>query len=623
MAHPRPMCLAMARRAAATARATLTPTTTTTTTTTMAAALRGLRREYGTEIEPERPRAPRAGSNETRLGRSFQGQVMGSIGARLRREREQREQYEKWRDMTDPSRNWMITFFFLSSIGISYWLGTYWPREPEPASTLPLSKAREPAHNTKLENMQAAWADFVRLLGKEHVSTLEGDLDAHTSSDWSSHAAQRGERPFCVLYPASTDEVAEIMRICHRRRIPVVPYSGGTSLEGHFANTRRGVCVDFSRMGAIVALHAEDLDVVVQPAVGWEELDEFLAGRGLFFPPDPGPGAQIGGMIGTGCSGTNAFRYGTMRDWVVSLTVVMADGTVVKTRRRPRKSSAGYDLGRLFVGSEGTLGLVTEATLKVAVRPEATSVAVCAFPSLRAAAACAAKVVADGVPVAALELLDDAQMRRINEARVTPRAWRESATLFLKFAGSPAAVKEQVARVQGLARQAGCQAFECARSDDEQAELWSARKSALWSATALKKEGDSIWTGDVAVPMSRLPDCIEQTQEDIRKSGLYGTIVGHVGDGNFHTILVYNDAQRNKAETLVHRMVKRAIEMDGTISGEHGIGLVKRDYLPHEVGESTVDAMRQIKKAFDPLCLLNCDKVLRVQKPKKGEVKEW
>ncbi|KAF4978949.1 hypothetical protein FZEAL_4746 [Fusarium zealandicum] len=550
-------------------------------------------RSYATDLEPERPKAPRQG-NETKLGRTFQGQVMGSIGARLRREREQREQYEQWRNITDPSRNWMMTFVFLSGVGIAYWLGTYWPREAEPTSTLPLSKTKEPRHNTKLENMQAAWADFVKIVGKDNVSTAENDIDHHATSNWSSHKANPDERSFCVVYPSTTEEVSKIMKVCHQRKIPVVGYSGGTSLEGHFTPTRKGVSVDFGRMNKIINLHKEDLDVVVQPAMGWEALNDHLGHEGLFFPPDPGPGAMIGGMIGTGCSGTNAYRYGTMREWVLSLTVVLADGTVIKTRQRPRKSSAGYDLTKLFIGSEGTLGLVTEATLKVTVKPESTSVAVCSFPSIRHAATCVSKVVGKGIPVAAVEILDDNQMKCINEAGMTSRAWAEEATLFFKFAGTPAGVKEQIAQVQGLAKQAGSQTFEFAKNQEEQDELWSARKEALWSTMAVKKPGDRVWTGDVAVPMSKLPDLIEETKEDMHKSGLFASIVGHVGDGNFHTILLYNDAQRAKAETVVHRMVKKAVEMEGTVTGEHGVGLVKRDYLPHELGETTVDAMRQL-----------------------------
>ncbi|KAF4125065.1 D-lactate dehydrogenase (cytochrome) [Geosmithia morbida] len=583
-----------------------------------------LQRCYATDVDRTKGgNLEKTRGNENKLGRTFQGQVMGSIGSRLQREREQRKRYEDWRHMTDPARNWTISFFVLSCIGMSYYLGTFWPSQEPTSSTLKLSEAPAIKHDTRLENMQAAWADFVKVVGKENVSTADAELLQHATSEWSSHRARDDERPFCIVYPASTEEVSEVIKVCHARRIPVVGYSGGTSLEGHFTPTRRGVSIDFARMDKILALRKDDLDVTVQPAVGWEHLNEELGALGLFFPPDPGPGARIGGMIGTGCSGTNSYRYGTMREWVISITAVLADGTVIRTRQRPRKSSAGYDLTKLLIGSEGTLGLVTEATLKVTTRPESTSVAVATFPSIRDAADCVGKVVGRGIPVAAVEILDDNQMSCINRAGSTSRTWTEAPTIFFKFAGTPAGVKEQVSLVQGLAAQSRSKTFEFARSQEEQNELWSARKEALWSAMAVKKEGDRVWTGDVAVPMTRLPELIEATQEDVRKSGLFGTIVGHVGDGNFHSILLFNDSQREKAEAVVHRMVKRAVEMEGTVTGEHGVGLVKRDYLPHELGESTVDVMRQIKKAFDPLCLLNCDKIVRMEKPAKGEVAEW
>lgn len=436
----------------------------------------------------------------------------------------------------------------------------------------------------------------MEVLGEPNVSTLEGNLKDHSGSEWSTHILSESERPFMILYPENTEEVSAIMKICHKRRIPVTGYSGGTSLEGHFAPTRGGVCVDFGRMDKIVKLHKDDMDVVVQPAVGWERLNEELAADNLFFPPDPGPGAMIGGMVGTGCSGTNAYRYGTMREWVLSLTVVLADGTVIKTRQRPRKSSAGYDLTKMFIGSEGTLGLVTEATLKVTTKPNSTSVAVCAFPTVRAAADCVAKVVSEGVPIAAIEILDDVQMKCVNASGMTAKKWSEAPTLFFKFAGTKTAVKEHISIVQKLAKSTGSKSFEFAKDAEEQADLWSARKNALWSVMAMREnDTDHVWTGDVAVPISRLPDIIEETKADLSKSGLLAAIVGHVGDGNFHTIMLYNDSQRKQAEELVHRMIKRAIAMEGTVTGEHGVGLVKRDYLPHELGETTVDAMRKVR----------------------------
>ncbi|KAI1496143.1 hypothetical protein F5X99DRAFT_422357 [Biscogniauxia marginata] len=554
---------------------------------------------------------------------SFQGQMLESVSSRIAREKAEREKFSRQSQQSAGTRRWATTFVILGTALGSYLLGKAAPRGPETSSTLPLALTRDPKHNNDKANLEAAWADFAAVVGAEHVSTLENDLHTHANSDWSSYRNEDSQKAFMVVYPASTEEVSNIMKICHLRRIPVVGYSGGTSLEGHFTPTRGGICVDFGRMNKILQLHKDDLDVVVQPAVGWELLNEQLSKDNLFFPPDPGPGAQIGGMIGTGCSGTNAYRYGTMREWVLSLTVVLADGTVIKTRQRPRKSSAGYDLTKLFIGSEGTLGLVTEATLKVTTKPVSTSVAVCSFGTIRQAADCVARVVGEGVPVAAVEILDDEQMKCINKAGMTSKNWKEAPTLFFKFSGTVNGVKEQIGIVKNMAKQSGSESFEFAKSEAEKAELWSARKEALWSTLSVAKPGERVWTGDVAVPMSRLPQLIEDTKDDMKKSGMYGTIVGHVGDGNFHIILLSNDEQRHAAEELVHRMVKKAVELEGTVTGEHGVGLVKRDYLPHELGESTVDTMRKIKQALDPLSLLNCDKVIRVQKPKPGEVPEW
>ena len=379
----------------------------------------------------------------------------------------------------------------------------------------------------------------MEILGEEHVSTKESDLQYHSGSDWSSYTTKEDEKPFLIVFPSTTEEVSKIVKICHERKIPLTGYSGGTSLEGHFSPTRGGICMDFSRMDKILKLHKEDLDVIVQPALGWELLNVELGREGLFFPPDPGPGAMIGGMVGTGCSGTNAYRYGTMRDWVLSLTVVLADGTIVKTRQRPRKSSAGYDLTRMFIGSEGTLGLVTEATLKITVKPKSESVAVASFNTIREAASCVAKVVGEGIPIAAVEILDDVQMRCINESGSTSRTWKEAPTLFFKFSGTPSAVKEQIGLVQKLAKTKGSKSFDFAKNVDEAAELWSARKEALWSVMAKRRdENDHVWTTDVAVPISRLPDIIEETKEDMSSSGLLAAMVGHVGDGNFHGELI-------------------------------------------------------------------------------------
>ena len=504
-------------------------------------------------------------------------------------------------------------------------------RAPKPApitSTTPLDSVPPLQHDTSPRNLQAAWTDIKDIVGVDNVLTDLASRESHTGSAWSSHLDVDGQLPFLVAQPATTEEVSRVMGVCYARRIPVTAYSGGTSLEGHFAATRGGVCIDFSRMDRVLRLDADDLDVVVQPAVGWELLNEELAKEGLFFPPDPGPGAMIGGMVGTGCSGTNAYRWGTMREWVISLTVVLADGTIIKTKQRPRKSSAGYDLTKLFIGSEGTLGLVTEATLKVVAKPKEESVAVCSFRTVRDAAETVSRVVKSGIPMAAIEILCDEQMRCINDAGMTSRRWKEAPTLFFKFSGaSQQSVQDCIKQVRDIAKRCGSQSFEFARTKEEREELWSARKEALWATMAAARgEHDRPWTTDVAVPMSRLPDIIEETKADINETGLLASIVGHVGDGNFHTIIMHNPddvEERQKAEWLVHRMVKRAIEMEGTATGEHGVGLVKRDYLPHELGESTVDLMRRVKFALDPLCLLNPDKVVRAVQPKPGEIREW
>ncbi|KAF2401894.1 hypothetical protein EJ06DRAFT_366527 [Trichodelitschia bisporula] len=562
-------------------------------------------------------------------GRSFKGQLYESTQKRVTQEKQEQLRYAEQRAARGGPGGRSSAAIVAIGLGLlGYYFGQLSTAKPPPiTSTTPLSASILPKHDVKEVNLQAAWADFRDIAGPDNVITAREELESHAGSPWSSHPQLPSEYPFMVVKPKSTEEVSKIMAICHDRRIPVTPYSGGTSLEGHFAATRGGICIDFSRMDQILALHKDDLDVVVQPAVGWESLNEDLAEHGLFFPPDPGPGAMIGGMVGTGCSGTNAYRWGTMREWVLSLTVVLADGTVIKTRQRPRKSSAGYDLTRIFIGSEGTLGLVTEAVLKVTPKPAHESVAVCSFNSVREAADTVFRVVNAAVPIAAIELLDDVQMRCINEAGMTSRSWKEAPTLFFKFSGTPTAVKEHIAIVQKLAKQSGSLAFEFAKSEAEGVELWSARKEALWSVMAKQKnDAERVWTTDVAVPISRLPDIIEETKADLTASGLTGTIVGHVGDGNFHTIILYDPAkadERKRVEEVVHRMVKRAIELEGTSTGEHGVGLVKRDYLPHELSPQTVDLMRRMKLALDPLCLLNCDKVVRMQPPRPDEITEW
>ncbi|KAH7381766.1 glycolate oxidase [Cadophora sp. MPI-SDFR-AT-0126] len=415
----------------------------------------------------------------------------------------------------------------------------------------------------------------------------------------------------------STDsEVSKIARICSKYRLPIIPFSGGSSLEGNFSAPYGGVSVDFAYMDQILQFHEEDMDIVVQPSVSWMELNEELARRqsGLFFPVDPGPSAKIGGMVGTNCSGTNAVRYGTMKDWVINLTVVLSDGTVIKTKRRPRKTSAGYNLNSLFVGSEGTLGLVTEITLKLAVVPQEFSVAVVTFPSIRDAAAAAASVMRAGVQVAAMEIMDEVQMRVVNLSGSTaPRKWKELPTLFFKFSGTKASVKENISMVSAIAKVHRGGDFEFAKDAKEQKLLWSARKESLWSMLALRKEGNEVWSTDVAVPFSRLADIIEISKKEMDDLGLFASILGHIGDGNFHESIMYDSrvpGEKEKVEQCVKNMVRRALDMEGTCTGEHGIGIGKKEALLMEVGRDTLGVMKSIKQALDPYWIMNPGKIV-------------
>lgn len=392
----------------------------------------------------------------------------------------------------------------------------------------------------------------------------------------------------------------------------MVPYSGGSSLEANFSAPHGGVSIDFVHMDQIIELRADDLDVTVQPGVGWMHLNDQIKDSGLFFPVDPGPSAMIGGMVGTGCSGTNAVRYGTMRDWVVNLTAVLADGAVVKTRRRPRKTAAGYNLTGLFVGSEGTLGVVTEITLKLAPIPQHTSVAVVGFPTIRAAASCAQGVIRSGIPVAAMEIMDEVQMNVVNKGGMTKKRWKEVPTLFFKFSGTPNAVKEHISQVKAISKANAGSDFEFTADAEEQRQLWSARKESLWSMLALKKEGEEMWSTDVAVPVSRLAEIIEISKQELDELGLFASALGHIGDGNFHESIIYNRGdpeERRKVEEVVYRMVDRALEMEGTCTGEHGVGIGKKASLVKELGEETIGVMKKIKASVDPYGIMNPGKI--------------
>ena len=413
-----------------------------------------------------------------------------------------------------------------------------------------------------------------------------------------------------VLFAESTEEVSEAVRVCADHSVPVIAYGAGSSLEGHLNAPFGGLSIDLSRMNRVIAVHPEDLDCVVQAGITRKELNQQIRATGLFFPIDPGADASLGGMAATRASGTNAVRYGTMRENILSLTVVTAQGKVVRTARRAKKSSAGYDLTRLFIGSEGTLGIITEVTVRLYPIPEAISAAVCNFPSVDAAVAAVIQTIQMGVPVARVELLDTATVRALN--LYSKLSLRETPLLLFEFHGSPSGVEEQATMVQEIAREHGGMDFEWAVHPEDRNRLWAARHNAYF-ATLQLRPGARASSTDVCVPISRLADCIRETNEDLAKASFPTCMVGHVGDGNFHVQMLLDpdsEAEWLEAEALNRRLVHRALSMDGTCTGEHGVGLHKMQFMSEEHGEDALDLMRQIKRVFDPLNILNPGKVL-------------
>jgi D-lactate dehydrogenase (cytochrome) len=416
--------------------------------------------------------------------------------------------------------------------------------------------------------------------------------------------------PDVVVYPHSNEEVAAIVRVCHLARVPVIAFGVGTSLEGHVAALYGGVCLDLSQMNSVLEINAADLDCRVQAGVTREQLNAELKGTGLFFPIDPGANATIGGMTATRASGTNAVRYGTMRENVMGLTVVTSDGRVIRTGGRARKSSAGYDLTRVFVGAEGTLGVITEIQLRLYGVPEAISAAVCQFPDLASAVNVVIVAMQSGIPVARIELLDDVQMdASIRYSKLEGFAVKP--TLFFEFHGSEAGVREQSSAMEAITDEFGGSAFQWAIRPEERTRLWKARHDAYYAALAFRP-GMTGFATDACVPISRLADCILETKADVEKSGLVAPILGHVGDGNFHLVVLFDPAEsgaRDRAEALATAVSMRAIAMGGTCTGEHGIGWHKLDLLTKEHGEA-VDLMRAIKRALDPHNIMNPGKTI-------------
>ncbi|PWY93016.1 FAD-binding domain-containing protein [Aspergillus sclerotioniger CBS 115572] len=459
--------------------------------------------------------------------------------------------------------------------------------------------------------MLRAVEEIKQVIGDENVSVDSDDIEAHGYSEWST--SNTTARPVAVFSPASTEEVSQIAKICTKYKVPMVPFGAGSSVEGNFAAPHSGVCIDLSRMNQVIELYEQDMNVTVQAGVRWTDLNEQIKSTGLFLPMDPSPTAYVGGMVATNCSGTNAMRYGTMKDWVVNLTVVLADGTILKTKRRPRKSSAGYNLNALFTGSEGTLGIITEATLKLAIIPEESSVGIATFPTVGDATAAASKLIRDGVPLAALEFMDDVQMKIINQnGGAGGRFWSEAPTLFLKFTGTRTGITDSIHRTRTILSKNKSNELVFANSREEGDNLWAARKQSLWAILAVRPEGTEIWSTDVAVPISRLAEIVELSKTESSNLGLFSTVLGHVGDGNFHQAVMYNPQKPEEYQAVkacVSRMMKRALEMEGTVSGEHGIGIGKKAYLEEELGTSTMEFMRGVKRSVDPYWLMNPGKV--------------
>ena len=440
----------------------------------------------------------------------------------------------------------------------------------------------------------------------DRVSTSPGQREQHGHGE-SWHPAQL---PDAVCFAQTTEEVAQIVRLCADTATPVIAYGTGTSLEGQVQAVKGGICIDLSQMNEVIEVNNEDLDCRVQAGVTRRQLNQYLHDTGLFFPVDPGADTSIGGMTATRASGTNAVKYGTMRENVLALTVVTANGDIIKTGTRARKSSAGYDLTKLLVGSEGTLGIITEIQLRLYGLTEAISAAIMNFPDVRSAAEATILTIQMGIPVARIELLDTTYMKAINQYSKTD--YPELTTLFLEFHGTDASVTEQVKLFKEVSAEFGASGFQWADKEEDRRKLWRARHDAYYAGLAVIP-GSRGYVTDVCVPISRLADCIAETQADIAEQGLFAPIVGHVGDGNFHSTVFIDPGDESMLVKVLEydkRLIQRALSMGGTCTGEHGIGLGKLKHMRNEHGDGAVELMRTIKQALDPQNIMNPGKVV-------------
>ena len=464
---------------------------------------------------------------------------------------------------------------------------------PLPAGTL-----RRPMPEAVLSALAGRFGDRL---------SLAQAVREHHGRDESPYAPMP---PDAVVFAQSTEDAAFVARLCNEHGVPIIPYGVGSSLEGHLLAIQGGVSLDLSGMNQVLSVNAEDLTATVQAGVTRKQLNEHIRDTGLFFPIDPGADASLGGMAATRASGTNAVRYGTMRENVVALTVVTADGRVVRTAGRARKSAAGYDLTRVFVGSEGTLGIITEVTVRLYPQPEAISAAVCNFPTVKDAVQCVIETIQMGVPVARVEFMDRHGVRSVNLH--SKLGLRETPLLLFEFHGSPAGVQEQAGTVQEIARSHGGMDFEWAERPEDRSRLWTARHNAYFAGLQLRP-GCRSSTTDVCVPISRLADSIVDASERLERASFPYTIVGHVGDGNYHVLMLLSpedEAEWQESEAINHHLVRQAIANDGTCTGEHGVGLHKMQFMAEEHGEDALALMRSLKHAFDPNNILNPGKIV-------------
>jgi len=462
--------------------------------------------------------------------------------------------------------------------------------------------------NKAREFDQSVVAELKALLG-ERVSTSAAVREHHGKDESYFPYAP----PDAVVFLKTTEEVRDVVNICRAHRVPMIPYGVGTSLEGHILAVRGGVCIDLSQMNQVLAVHESDLDAVVQAGVTRKQLNEHIKHTGLFFPVDPGADATLGGMAATRASGTNAVRYGTMRENVLSLKVVLADGRIIQTSRRAKKSAAGYDLTRLFVGSEGTLGIVTEVTVRLYPVQEAMSAAVCAFESVDGCTNTVIQTIQSGVPVARCDIVCEKTVDAINRYKKT--SYRVAPTVFFEFHGTKTSVVEQAETVQAIAKEHGGMDFVWATKPEERTQLWQARHDAYFACLQMKPGARAVST-DVCVPISRLAECVRETMDDVKDYINPVPLLGHIGDGNFHLMLLVDPDRPGDTEIAKQfnkRLVERALRMEGTCTGEHGIGLGKMDSMRMELGDDMMDLMRDIKKVFDPEGLMNPGKVVPLE----------